>query len=303
MSGSTGADRIASREHFQQFIKSYKSIISKFPGFVSMNPSGSYNSNPDKKDFGDIDLIVHIESDKDKKEVKKDLVKFFEALPDDVIKPFTSEKHAGKRTGNTGELVTIRYHDKKLNYSVQVDNMIALSAAEANFKQQFLDYPAEKQGLILGLVKVASIEQPLGPLFKKLGIKATLDLPKDEEYEFNLSGVELQLRHSIYEPGTFKQKDRTVVWSTKDFDDVKKVLSQYKLDDTFEGLIKQAKQHLKNPRSSTRMNGVFSSMISVKSGEVGTAKGADKQAAINKVQSIFGEHRIISFKEFLLLTK
>lgn len=298
MSGSTGADRIASREHFNQFISSYKKIISKFPGFVSISPSGSFNSNPNKKDFGDIDLICHIESDKDKAEVKKDLVKFFEALPDDVVVPFTSPKYKGKRTGNSGELVTIRYHDKKLGYSVQVDNMIALSHAEANFKQKFLDYPAEKQGLILGLVKVASIEQPLCTVFKRLGIKAKEKLPKDEEYEFNLSGVELQLRHVVYEPGTFKQKDRSVVWSTKDFDDVELLLSQYKLDDTFEGLIAQAKQHLKNPRSNARMKGVFSSMISVKSGEVGTAKGNDKQAAINKVQSIFGEH-FLSFVEYI----
>lgn len=298
MSGSTGADRIASREHFQQFIKSYKTIISKFPGFVSMNPSGSYNSNPDKKDFGDIDLIVHIESDKDKASVKKDLVKFFEAMPNDVIKSFTSEKHEGKRTGNTGELVTIRYHDKKLDYSVQVDNMIALSHAEANFKQKFLDYPAEKQGLILGLVKVASIEQDLGTVFKRLGIKVKPTLPKNEEYEFNLSGVELQLRHVKYEPGTYKQVSREVVWNTKDFDDVELLLSQYKLDDTFEGLIKQAKTHLKNPRSNARMQGVFSSMISVKSGEVGTSKGADKTAAINNVKKIFGESIIMSFREF-----
>ena len=300
MSGSTGADRIKSRADFDQFVKSYTKIISKFPGFVSITPSGSYNSDKNKKDFGDIDLITHIESDKSKAEVKKDMVKFFEAMPHDIIKPFSSEKHAGKRTGNTGELVTIRYHDAKLGYSVQVDNMIALSHAEANFKQQFLDYPAEKQGLILGLIKVATIEQPLAPLFKKLGIKVPVKLPKDEEYEFNLSGVELQLRHSIYEPGTFKQKSRSIVWHTSDFDDVEIVLSQYNLGDTFDGLVKQAKNNLKNPRSNIRMQGVFRSMISVKSGEVGTPKGNAKEEARQKVSAIFGESiKLISFKEYV----
>lgn len=299
MSGSTGADRIASRADFKQFVASYTKIISKFPGFVSINPSGSYNSNQDKLDFGDIDLILHIESNDTKQNVKKQLVKFFEDMPDDIIKAFSSEKYVGKRTGNTGELVTIRYHDKKLNYSVQVDNMVALSKSEANFKQQFLDYPAEKQGLILGLVKVASIEESCKSIFKRLSINAVDTLPKDEEYEFNLSGVELQLRHVIYEPDSYKQKSRYVVWATRDFDDVKLLLDKYKLTDTFEGLIKQCKSILKNKRSNARMNGVFSSMISVKSGEVGTPKGDDKQRAINKVNAIFGESYHPTFYEYL----
>ena len=66
MSGSTGANRVKSREDFKQFLTSYQNIISKFPGFVSMKPSGSYNSNPDKMDFGDIDIVVHIESNRTK---------------------------------------------------------------------------------------------------------------------------------------------------------------------------------------------------------------------------------------------
>ena len=60
MSGSTGADRIQSREHFKKFLVSYENLIKKFPGFVSIEPSGSYNSNPNKTEFGDIDLITHI---------------------------------------------------------------------------------------------------------------------------------------------------------------------------------------------------------------------------------------------------
>ena len=43
------------------------------------------------------------------------------------------------------------------------------------------------------------------------------------------------------------------------------------------------------------MAGVFSSMISVKSGEVGTAKGANKTAAINKIKASFSE----SFKTYI----
>jgi len=299
MSGSTGADRVKSREDFKQFLNSYQRIISKFPGFTSMKPSGSYNSNPDKMDFGDIDIVVHIESPKDKATVKKELVAFFDKMPDNVIVPFTSAKHAGKRTYNAGELVTVRYHDEQLGYSAQIDNIVALDQTEASFKQQFLDLPAPKQGLILGLVKVATIETDPAILFKKLGIPNPGPLDKNQEYEFNLSSVEIQLRKVTYEPGTFKQANREILWTSRSFEDLQKLLYQYDLGLPFDQLLAQSKQTLKNPRSNNRMQGVFGSMISVKSGEVGTAKGAEKDAALSKIKSTFGESRQASFKEYL----
>jgi len=299
MSGSTGANRVKSREDFTQFLRSYQNVISKFPGFVSMKPSGSYNSNPDKMDFGDIDIVVHIESNKDKALVKKELVAFFDRLPDNILVPFTSDKHAGKRTYNAGELVTVRYHDERLGYSAQIDNIVALDQTEATFKQQFLDLPAPKQGLILGLVKVAAIETDPDKLFAKLGIKVNGRLDENQEYEFNLSSVELQLRKVTYEPGTFKQANREVLWTSRNFEDLQKLLYQYNLDLPFDQLLTQSKQTLKNPRSANRMQGVFGSMISVKSGEVGTAKGAEKSAALDKVKKIFGESKQASFKEYL----
>lgn len=298
MSGSTGADRIKSREDFKQFVNSYTTLIKKYPGFVSLNPSGSYNSNLAKKDFGDIDLVVHIKSNKDKAEVKKELAAFFSALPDSVIVPFGSAKYAGKKFLNTGEIVTIRYYDKKLGYSVQIDNIIALDHTEAGFKLNFLDLPAEKQGLILGLVKIATIETDPSVLFKKLKIHAPLELPPDTEYEFNLSSIELQLRRVTYEPGTYKQKSRDIIWTSRNFKDIETLLYQYNIRASFDDLLKEAKTKLHNPRSGQRMQGVFTSMISVKSGEVGTPKGRDKETAINKVRSIFGESDVMSFSEF-----
>jgi hypothetical protein len=289
MSGSTGADRIQSREHFKQFLKSYETVIKKFPGFVSIEPSGSYNSNPNKTEFGDIDLITHIKSDKDKATVKKELAAMLAKLPDSVIVPFKSEKYKGKKFLNTGEIVTIRYHDSELNYSVQIDNVIALDKTEADFKKKFLDFAAEKQGLILGLVKVATIEQPLGSLFTKMGIKAPTKLPKDEEYEFNLSSIELQLRHVIYEPYSFKQKSRTVVWKSRNFDDVNKILYKYILDVSFDDLLEQVKRNIKNPRSNNRIKGIFGSMITVKSGEIGTPKGNEKERALQKIIDSLGK--------------
>lgn len=299
MSGSTGADRIQSREHFKKFLASYEKVVKQFPGFVSIKPSGSYNSNLSKQDFGDIDLITHIESNKDKATVKKELAAHLAKLPDSVIVPFKSERYKGKKFLNTGEIITIRYHDEELGYSVQIDNIIALDRTEAGFKLNFLDLPAEKQGLVLGLTKVATIETPVPTLFKKVGIKVPSKLPENEEYEFNLSSVEIQLRKVTYEPGSFKQLKREVVWKSRSFEDLKKILYQYDLDSSFEDLIKQAKVKLKNPRSSNRMKGVFTSMISVKSGEVGTQKGRDKEAAIKKVMDIFGESTMKSFADFL----
>lgn len=287
MSGVAGADRIKSRSDFKQFVSSYHQLMTQFPGYVSMTPSGSYNSNPNKQDFGDIDLVVYIQSDKDKAAVKKELQAFFMKQPDTVIAPFTSVKHSGKRTYNAGELVSVRYNDDTVGYSVQIDNIVALDPLEATFKKAFLDMPAEEQGLALGLVKIATIETEPALLFDKLGIIAPAQLDTDQEYEFNLSGVELQLRKVTYESGTFKQISRDVIWSSKNFDHLATLLYQYDLNAGFDSLLEQVKQNIRNPRSNARMQGVFSSMISVKSGEVGTAKGAGKEAALAKVQQAF----------------
>lgn len=291
MSGVAGADRVKSRQDYQSFLASYKNIISKFPGFVSIQPSGSYNSNLEKNDFGDIDLITHIKSSKNKKEVKQDLVHFFEKMPDTVITAFTSEKHAGRRSYNSGEIVTVRYHDHALGYSAQIDNIIALDHIEAGFKQEFLDMPAEKQGLVLGLVKIAAIETEPKVLFKKLNIHVPSHVQPNQEFEFNLSSTELQLRKVTYEPGTFKQTEREILWHSQKWSDLQALLYQYDLSNDFDTLLAQSKQTIKNPRSNNRMQGVFSSMISVKSGEVGTAKGAGKEAARAKVAQTFGESR------------
>jgi hypothetical protein len=219
--------------------------------------------------------------------------------PETVIVPFSSAKHAGKRTYNAGELVSVRFHDDALGYSAQIDNIVALDHLEAGFKQQFLDMPAEIQGLVLGLVKISTIETEPAILFQKLGIKAQPQLEPDQEYEFNLSGVELQLRKVTYEPGTFKQVGRDIIWSSRNYDDLQKLLYQYDLNTNFDSLLQQAKQNIRNPRSNQRMQGVFSSMISVKSGEVGTQKGADKEAALARVQQAFGESRRSIFRSLM----
>lgn len=302
MSGVAGAERIKSRRDFEQFAKSYQILMAQFSGFVSLRPSGSFNSDCLKQDFGDIDLIVHISTKKSKPAVKKDLQKFFDEQPLSVIVPFSSAKYVGKRTYNSGEIVTVRYFDSMLGYSVQIDNIIALDANEADFKQHFLDFTATKQGLILGLVKISTVETEPKELFARLGIdiagldpgglihvEAPFGSDYDQEYEFNLSSSELQLRKVTYVHSSYEQAYRTVIWKSQRIQDLASLLYQYDLNADFNTLLLQAKNTVHNPRSFKRIPGVFTSMVSVKSGEVGTKKGYEKTLAIEKVQSTFAE--------------
>lgn len=287
-SGVAGAPRVTSRQDFEKFLQDYESLISEFPGYQSMQATGSYHSDPNKEDFGDIDLVVHIESDADKAQVKRDLAQFLQAQPETIIVPFSSEKHAGKRTYNAGELVSVRFHSDTIGDSAQIDNIIALSPSEASYKAGFLNYAAPKQGLILGLVKVAAQETDPAQLFDRLGIDIDSDLPEGQEWEFNISPVELQLRRVTYEPGTTKQAHRDIVWHSRDMDDLQTLLYQYDLDQGFEDLVVQAQNVIKNPRSGSRISGLFRSMITVKSGEVGTPKAHQKIAATRLIDQVFG---------------
>lgn len=286
MSGVTGAERVRSREDFAQFVKEYEEVISNFPGYMTMTTSGSYNSDLTKTTFGDIDLIIHFDNWKDKRLLKQMLVKYLERLPLDVIVLFTSPKYSGRRTNNTGELVSVRFHSKTLGYSVQIDNIVALSAEEANFKRQFLDLPAEKQGLILGLVKVAAIEYEPRALFELLGLKDMNSYPSkilDGEWEFSLSSSKLELRLVHYKPGTTEQLQHDIYWTSQDWNDVQKLLWMYDLDKPFHELLIDVKNTIVNPRSAKRIMGLFKSMVSVKSGEVGTPKGEIKERALTQV--------------------
>jgi predicted nucleotidyltransferase len=294
MSGVAGADRVKSREDFKQFLTSYRQLISRFPGFVDMKPSGSYNSDPNKTTFGDIDLIVYIQTDQDKKTLKAQLAKWLESQPASIIMPFASAKYPGRRTYNSGEIVSVRYQDKKLGYSAQIDNIIAIDDQEADFKMQFLDMPAAMQGLVLGLIKVATIETPPRRLFQRLNITVKDQLDANQEWSFNLSSVELQLRKITYDAaalaqGEYKEQSREVVWRSNRYTDVKKLLGQWDLSQGFEHLLAQTKTKLKNPRSKNRIRGVFQSMVHVTSGEVGTEKGQKKQSDIDRIQKTLAE--------------
>lgn len=297
MSGVSGSDRI-NRKDFKKVLNAYKKVISKFPGFESVEPSGSYNSDMSKNDFGDMDLIVTIKTSLDKKALKKELADFFAAMPDDIVIPFNSEKYKGRKLYNSGEIITVQFPQGN-GKTVQIDSIIALDKTEADFKKQFLDMTAQKQGLIIGLVKVVLLEGYEKEVFDKIGFKPE-KLDKDQEYAFNISSSEIQLRKVTYEPGTLKEKTREVVWTSRDWNVLKDILFKFNLDLSFEDLVKEVKPKIKNPRSAKRIHGLFSSMVSIKSGEVGTNKGAVKQKALDLIQKTFNESVISQSQKSLV---
>ena len=298
MSGSAGGNRIT-RESVAKTVDNYiNRILKKFPAFKSAKVSGSYNTSA-KEDFGDIDLIVNLKAT-DKKNIKLELAKFFSELPDDVIVPFKSEKYKGKKYLNTGEIVTILYPIKgQPDQYVQIDNIVSVSNDEAEFKKEFLDYPAEIQGLLLGLAKVICLEEDPKSIFARMGIKNVPELEANQEYEFNLSSAGLTLR--IVTLDNFKEVDRTEVWKTSNWSNIKKLFTNYKIDGSFEDLLNDISSKIENPRSKNRIKGIFNSMVSIKSGEVGTPKGDNKQKSLDKVNNTLNETNLGKYLVSLLL--
>ena len=283
MSGSAGGNRIT-RMSVENTVQDYiQKVLSKFPGFKKAKATGSYNAGT-KQDFGDIDLIVQIEGT-DKKLIKQDLAKYFSTLPDSLIVPFKSDKYKGKKSLSSGELVTVLYPIAGMpDQYVQIDNIISVSEEESTFKNTFLDYSAEVQGLLLGLAKVICLEEDPQEIFKRLGIKNIPPLELNQEYEFNLSGVGLTLR--VVTLDNFKEVDRTDVWKSSNWNTVKRLFDNYNIDSDFKTLLKDLSSKLKNERSKNRIKGIFKSMVSIKSGEVGTPKGDNKQIALDAVDSV-----------------
>ena len=286
MSGVAGGHRI-DRANVKATTDRYISdVLSGFAPFRGAEISGSYNTTG-RDDFGDIDLIVHLDSD-DKKSIKKDLQKYLESRPQAEILPFTSEKYTGKRSYNSGEIISILYPQVGHDRAVQIDNIIALDRDETVFKKNFLDMPAETQGLIMGLVKTAIQEatkkRKLPDLFARIGLQVP---STDKKLEFTLSGVNLSLRaYEADENGREVKGTRETLWNSNRWTDTVNLLSDYNLRKPFEELLDDAKATLKHPTSKQRVKGLFTSMVSIKSGEVGTAKAERKQDTIDMVNAM-----------------
>lgn len=286
MSGVAGGQRIKLEDVDRTFASFYANVLKKIPGFKKANLSGSVKAKS-KEDFGDLDIIAQFDG-VDKKEVKQNIINTVTALSDRVIVPFKSPKYAGRKYYNAGELISILYPiDSKDGGEIQVDIIIALDPAEQEFKTSFLDLPAEKQGLIIGLAKAILLERDPNKVFKELGI-TNIPTPKEnQEYEFNLSSNKLTLR--LVTLDNYKELDREDVWSTTDWSVIGRLFKGFNIDGTFEQLLNSINSRVKNPRSKRRIAGVFKTMVSVKSGEQGTPKGDNKLKAINQVDSTLTE--------------
>lgn len=283
MSGVAGGTRIQRADVQTTFDKYVEDVLSNIDGFKKATLSGSVKAGA-KSDYGDLDIITHFEGN-DKKQVKHRIISSVRSKPDNEIAPFKSEKYKGRKYYNSGEIVTVLYPIQgKQDQFIQVDNIIALSKQEHRFKNNFLDIPAEKQGLILGLAKVTLLEEQPSEVFSRLGIKNIPKLQQDEELEFNLSSSKLTLRKVKLKD--FKTLSKNDVWSSTDWNSIQRLFINYNIDGSFEQLLKQITTQLKNPRSKKRIKGIFNSMVSIKSGEVGTPKGEGKQKALDAVNSL-----------------
>jgi hypothetical protein len=286
MSGVAGGNRILKQDVQATFNKYVDEVLKAIPGFKKASLSGSVKAGS-KADFGDLDIIVWFEGD-DKKEVKQRIIDRVTSLPQNVIVPFKSEKYAGRRFYNSGELISVLFPiEGKADEFIQVDNIIAVSEEEQNYKGAFLDLPAEKQGLLIGLAKVILLEEDPQEVFRRMGITNVPKLAKDEEFEFNLSSVKLTLRKVKLD--NFKEVAREDIWSTTNWGMIKILFKNFNIDGSFEDLLDDIARRLTNPRSKNRVAGTFRSMVSVKSGEVGTPKGAGKEAALEKVAQTLSE--------------
>lgn len=286
MSGVAGGNRILKGDVQATFNKYVEEVLQNIPGFKKASLSGSVKAGS-KADFGDLDIVVWFEGD-DKREVKQRLIDAALALPQDVTVPFKSEKYTGRRYHNSGELISVLYPivGQEGQY-IQVDNIIALTEEEHAFKGSFLDLPAEKQGLLIGLAKVILLEQDPQDVFRRMGISTVPELVEGEEFEFNLSSVKLSLRKVKLE--NFKEVAREEVWSTTAWGTIKILFKGFNIDGSFEDLLDDVARKLTNARSKNRIAGIFKSMVSVKSGEVGTVKGKSKEDALEKVAQTLAE--------------
>lgn len=299
MSGSIGANRIPSSAVKKTVDSFIEKVLKKYPTYKSAKITGSYNIIPKDENgevvggqekpegHGDIDLVVELEgSREDMKKIKADFAAYLNSLSDSVTVPFRAGRHTGKKTAGTGDIVITQYPIEGYpDLTVQIDNMIVCSEEESTYRASFLDIPGPKQALMIGLAKTMCIEEDPFAIFKRLGIKEVPQLQEGQEYEFVLSSKGLTLR--VVTLDNFKEVERRDIWMSYNWSDVQTLFKDYNVDGTFEQLLDQlVKRQWKSQRSKNRIKGTFKSMLVIGAGEVGTPKGAGKEAALDKVNSL-----------------
>lgn len=282
MSGSIGADRIL-REDVKPTIENFENLVlKKFQGYKKLEITGSYNAGT-KKDHGDIDLCILIDSDKDIKETKKEFKTYLENLSDDLTPKFRAGKNTGKKAQMYGNIVTCQFNINNSKGIVQIDNIIVLSEEELNFQKSFLNLNAQTQTFMTAIVRVAqdNIKQKAFSFFNIQNIPILND---NQELEFVLSMSGLSLRKVTLDDN-MKTIDKEEIWRTQNWDYVNwlvnETINMSPVDKTYEELLEQASIIFQNDeRSRKRMCGIMKSMINIGPGEIGTPKGDAKENGI-----------------------
>ena len=282
-SGSIGGNRILRADVKPTVEKYEKEVLQKFPGYKKCEITGSYNAGT-KKDHGDIDLCIWIDSKEDIKNVKKEFKKHVEDLPDELTPKFRSGKNQGKKAQLYGSIVTCQIPIVgKEDEFVQIDNIIVLTPEELNFQKSFLNLNAQLQTFDTAIVRVAPDDKK-EKAFKHYGIADLPRLDTNQEFEFVLSSAGLSLR-KVTLTDERKQKAKEEIWRSVNWEDVTWLLDMildFKSDGKeYEEMLDRAAEVFKNDeRARKRMCGVMKSMINIGPGEVGTPKGEAKEKGI-----------------------
>ena len=290
MSGSIKANRIK-REQVQPTIKYYiDNVLKNFPGYKKCSITGSYNAGT-KKDHGDIDLVVLIDS-KDIKVTKRKFKEYIENLSDNICPKFIAGKNIGKKAQMYGSIVTCQVPiQNEIDKTVQIDNIIVLTEDEFDFQKSFLDLEANKQCLFTALVRVLDNQKKQKAIDKfKIKNIPPINIDGSEELEFVLSTAGLSFRKVILN-NERKQINKEELWRSHKWDDVKYLLNDLDFEKSYEELLSITSKAIIDERSRNRICGVMRSMINIGPGEIGTEKGFAKQKSIDDAYNILNVER------------
>ena len=306
MSGSIGGSRIPTKSVKPTVDNYIDKVLKGFKGYKECDTTGSYNvimklGQEKKEGHGDIDLVVHIESD-DLKKTKKDFKNYLDSLPDDITPKFVFGNHKGDKSQLYGAIVTCGFpiYGDESKY-VQIDNVIVTTKNDMKYQKTFLDLNAQKQALIQGLVRVILQYENKDEIWKHFQLAGLPEPEKNQEYEFVCSPTGLSLRLvTLTEERKEDTKKRVELWRSNNWDDVNWLLRNYDVEGSAEECLDKVEKRIKDKRSRERIVGVVKSMIRVGPGEVGTPKGNAKQEFIDLCQSkLLTEHKMMSLKEYI----
>jgi len=261
MSGSVQGKRLESRDEYIEVLSAYKKDLSLLKNIKDIKSTGSFVSNKHKHSFGDIDIVLELDCTKD------DFIHYL-TKHKEICKPFPSN---GKLYSAYGTNVTICYEYNDNLY--QIDNILTFTKDDFDFKYNFFNLPAEKQGLYIGLVKVFVQEH-----------KTSKENYK--EFEFNLSYKALEYRNVKYNKD-FKLIQNKILTTSLEWGRVIDIVSNFVNPyDTFEEQVQNLKNLNLSDSSKNRIKGLFKSLVTIKKGELNTKKAKRKEYCINLIEGL-----------------